>query len=212
MNITSIPVEQQYYFNAIIDKPLSLELQTLREKSAYDADFSPESTAIKLIEKLSNQLEGNLYLIVVGNDIAPSNRLRSKKGALWGENELRKLDSRNFEVFVDDNNTRLVSLVDLSSFSYESPSKVLNWLSSMLVLSNIDLDELTGLTDNWLSKDRKSVLPYNYDAIANTLYNQESTAVLRYFPADNGKPESLVAVGQKSFLEAGVVSCIKNLI
>lgn len=212
MNNSSVPLEQRYYFNAVVDAPLSFKHHTLREESAYDADSNTEITALKFIEKVSICSKENIYLIIAGNDIAPSNGLRTKKGVLWGESKLKKLDHRNFEVIIDENNTRLMSIVDLKDFSYDSPSKVLNWMSCMLLLSNLNLDKLAGLVSEWVSKDRKSALPYNYDAVAKTLHDLESTAVLRYFPADNGKSESLVAVGQSSFLEGRVGSCIQSLI
>lgn len=212
MEKTSVPLEQKYYFNAAIDEPLILVLQTLRDESAYDADPNSEITALEFIEKISKCTSEKLYLIVAGDDVAPPSKLRTKKGALWGEGELRKLDNRNFEVLIDGNNTRLVSVVDLKDFSYTSPSKVLYWISCMLVLSTLDLDELVSVVSEWISRDRKSILPYNYNAVAKALLNLESTAVLRYFPADNGKPESLVAVGQKDYLDKGIIPCIQNLI
>jgi len=212
MNISSVPVTQQYYFNAVVQAPLLLKLQTLRDELAYNADSCPEITALKFIEKISKCFKGHIYLINIGSDIAPPSNLRAKKGALWGANELRKLDNRSFQILIDGNNTRLISLVDLKGFSYESPSKVLNWMSSMLLLSTLDLDELASVASDWVSKEQESVLPYNYDAIVKTLQSLESTAVLRYFPADNGKPESLVAVGQKNYMTEAVVPCIQNLI
>ena len=207
-----IPLEQQYYFNAAIDGPLSFSLQILREESAYDADLAPETRALKYIENLAKRSAENVYLIFAENDMAPSSGLRMKKGALWGDCQLRELDNRSFEVLIYENYTRLVSIVDLKDFSYDSPSKILNWMSSLLLFSNLNLDEISLLVREWFSKDRKSVQPYNYDAIAKTLCNLSSTAVIRYFPADNGRPESLVAVGQKSYLQDSMAFPIQDLI
>lgn len=206
-----ISVDKSYYFNAVVDAPLSLKMKVLREESVYDADINTELTALKYIKKISECIKENIYLIVTGSDVAPPNRLRTKKGALWGENELRSLDHRNLEVIIDGSDTRLISIVDLKSFTYSSPSKVLNWIDCMMVLSSLDLNSLAGMVGEWVSKNPKTILPYDHKSVSKDLCRLESTAILRYFPADNGKPESLVLVGHNNFLETKINPCITYL-
>jgi len=205
--------DDHFYFDADVEVPSVLKKWVLRSELEYDADVFAEKTALKYIERVSENFDGNIYLLTASQDIAPSSKVRTKKGVLWQEKELRKLENRNWEISVTNGKTRLVSLVNLDEFNYDaSEVVVLNWIYSLMILSTTDIDVLSGYIEGWLAKGDNGVLAYNYDAVAENLISLSSTVAMRYFPADNGRCEMLVVVGNKKFIEDNVESCINSII
>lgn len=204
--------DEHFYFDANIVVPLVLKKRELRSELEYDADVFPEKTALKYLEQISECFAGKVYLLTVSQEIAPRSKVRSKKGMLWQEEELRELNSRNWEIDVSDGKSRLVSLINLDGFNYGvSETLVLNWLFSLIILSEIDMDVLRNHVEEWVAKGESGVLAYDYDAVAKSLVELESTVVLRYFPADNGRSEMLVVVGNRRFIDKNVESCITGV-
>jgi hypothetical protein len=204
--------DDHFYFGAIVAEPLVLRKKMLRSELKYDADVFAEKTALKYIERISESFDGSIYLLTASQDIAQPSKVRTKKGVLWQEKELRRLDSRNLELDVSDGKTRLVSLVNLNGFNYDaSEVVVLNWIFSLVILSTMDIDALSSHVKGWLSKGDKGVLVYNYDAVAKDLISLDSTVALRYFPADNDRCEMLVVVGNRDFIEENVEVCINSI-
>ncbi|GLR04325.1 hypothetical protein GCM10007906_19120 [Vibrio hyugaensis] len=194
--------EKAFFFNVDLSDSLFLEKIKLRSEQEYDVDQCPEITALKYIEKISHCFDGNVYLVVASHDIGPASKLRLKKGALWSNKELRNLEGYSGEVEVALGSTRLVSLVNLEKFDYESEGEaVLNWAFSFILLTKLDLESFNGLVEGWVAKGEKSVLAFNYDAVARDLLKLSTTSVLRYFPADNGRDETLVVVGNRGMLK-----------
>lgn len=213
MSVSINRKDDHFYFDANVAEPLVLKKKELRSELEYDADIFAEKTALKYIERISECFSGTIYLLTASQDIVQPSKVRTKKGALWQEKELRKLDSRNWELEVLEGKTRLVSLVSLNGFNYDaSEAVILNWVFSLIILSTMDIDILSGYIEGWLAKGDNGVLVYNYDAIAKDLISLDSTVVLRYFPADNGRCEMLVVVGNRDFIEENVEDCINLII
>lgn len=212
--ITSIKSKDcRFYFDANLADPLALKIRELRSELEYDKDVFAGKTALKYIERISEGIDGNVYLLTVSQDISPSNKVRSKKGVLWQEKELRRLDNRSLEIGFSDGKSRLVSLVNLDGFNYDvSEALVLNWVFSLIILSTVSIDTLSKHIEGWLAKGDNSVLPYDYEVIAKDLASLDSTVVLRYFPADNGRPEMLVVVGDREFIEGNIEGPIDSII
>lgn len=212
MNVSANKKYNYLYFGGDIAEPLIIRKKVLRSEFEYDADVFAEKTALKYIERISECFGGSSYLLTASQDIAQPSNVRTKKGVLWQERELRKLDSRDLELDVFGGKTRLVSLVDLNGFGYDaSEAAVLNWMFSLVVLSTMDIDVLSGHIEGWLSKGDSGVLAFNYDAVAKSLISLDSTVILRYFPADNGRRETLVVVGNKNFIEENIDTCINSI-
>ncbi|WP_394390910.1 hypothetical protein [Shewanella woodyi] len=82
--------DKAFFFDADVSGSLLLEKIELRSEQEYDRDICAEITALKYIEKISKCFDGNVYLVTASQDVGPTNKMRSKKGALWSE--------KNFEI------------------------------------------------------------------------------------------------------------------
>jgi hypothetical protein len=213
MSVSLNADDRAFFFNADVSGSLLMEKIELRSEQEYDADISAENNALKYIEKISSCFDGNVFLVTASQDVGPTNKIRSKKGALWTEKKLRNLECYSGEVEVGMGSTRLVSLVKLEDFDYDSAEAiVLNWVFSFIILTKLDVEDLNGLVEGWVAKCGKSVLAFNYDAVAKDLLNLSTTSVLRYFPADNGRDETIVVVGNRAFVEERVQKCIRSIV
>ena len=202
--------ELQFYFNADVVEPLVLYVRELRTEAEYDADVNPDKTALKYIKKVAECFDGNVYLLLASQDVVSPSKLRTKKWILWHEKEFGMLDSYTSEIDVGNGKTRLVSLVNLDGFSYDSSeSIILNWIFGLVILTTLDISVLNEHIKGWVSKKDRSVLAFNYSAIAKDLSSLDKVAILRYFPADNGRNEMLVVVGNKDFVDEKILSCVE---
>jgi hypothetical protein len=201
--------DDRFYFDADIAEPLVLVKKKLRSGLEYDADASPEKTALKCLKQISERFDGNVYLLTASQASGSRSKIRIKKGLFWGEKELRNLPARHWEVDVADGVSRIVSLVDLKGFSFdEGEGILLNWVFSLIVLSPLDIDALGDHVKEWIATGSESILAYDYSAVAKSLAFLDSVAALRYFPADNGRRETLLAVGNRSFVDKTVLKCL----
>ena len=205
--------DRPFFFDADISDSLLLEKIRLRSEQEYDGDIYAEKTALKYIERISKCFNGNIYLVTASQDVGPANKMRSKKGVLWNEKKLRSFESYSGEVDVGMGNTRLVSLVKLKDFNYDAAEAiVLNWVFSFILLTKLDVEDLNNLVEGWVAKGGNSVLAFNYDAVAKDLLALSTTSALRYFPADNGRDEILVVVGNREFVEERVQECVRSIV
>lgn len=188
--------EKTYLFDADLPEEISLSKITLRSEEEYDSDFNAHITALKSIQRINNCFKGNTFLLLVSrSDIV--NSIRSKKGILYNYKEYLKFKSNNFE-FKNNNKSRLVSIVDLKNFDYSEPLPLmLNSIHSLFVFTELEMEFLEDRIQKWVSKDDKSSFLFDYNSIGKNLDN---AAVLRYFPADNGKSETIVVVGDSNYL------------
>lgn len=213
MNVSLNTDDTSFFFDADVVESLLLEKIGLRSGQEYDGDICAEKTALKYIERISKCFDGNVYLVTASQDVGPTNKIRSKKGVLWNEKKLRNLEAYSSEVEVGMGSTRLVSLVKLESFNYDAAEAiVLNWVFSFILLTKLDVEDLNCLIEGWMAKGGKSVLAFNYDAVAKDLLELSTTSVLRYFPADNGRDETLVVVGNRKFIEEKVQKCVRSIV
>jgi len=205
--------DKSFFFDADVSDLLLLEKIGLRSEQEYDGDVCAEKTALKYIQRISKCFDGNVYLVTASQDVGPANKMRSKKGVLWNEKKLRSLESYGGEVEVGMGSTRLVSLVKLEDFNYDAAEAiVLNWVFSFILLTEIGVEDLNSLIEGWVAKGGNSVLAFNYDAVAKDLLKLSTTSVLRYFPADNGRDETLVVVGNRVFVEERVQKCVRSIV
>lgn len=200
-----------FYSDDNVVEPLIFKTIQLRTEAQYDADIYAEKTAMSYIEKIVNAFESNVYLLTVSQDVINPSKLRTKKGVLWGEKGFRGLDYRNGEFDVNNGRTRLYSLVNLDGLNYDKPEPlVLNWISSLILFTKMDIDFLNNYVGNWLSHGKEIILPFNHNALAQDLLLLNTTAIMHYFPADNGRNEILALVGNKSFINETLIGHIEN--
>ncbi|WP_068082649.1 hypothetical protein [Polycladidibacter stylochi] len=72
----------------------------------------------------------------------------------------------------------------------------------------MDIDALGNHVKDWLNLKIKGGLALNGEAIADSLVTLDTTAVLRYTPADNGYCEDIVVFGNKEFIENKIEQCL----
>lgn len=201
-----------FLFDVDLISPLLLMKKTLRSEQAYDEDTNAEQTALGYLKYIVECFAGSVFLIMVGQDVARSTNLRSKKGLLWKDKELRKLVVHDLEVEAGDGKTRLVSIINLDGFSYNhSPGFVLNWNRSFIVLTELDVGSLSGYIKGWVMKDQNTVFGLLYNNVAKDLVKLGTTAALRYFPADNGRSEAIAILGNEEFVKARMEKCVDAL-
>lgn len=190
-------IDPRFFFNGGLPQELSVKHILLRSEVEYDNDGSAELTALKALKHLIQDYSGNRYLLTVSSDTAPKSKLRSKKGILWGYKELQCLDHRQSEVSTHNDNVRLYALVDLKDFDFNSsPVTILNWISSLIVLTPLDLDELQSKAERWIDSN-ENIIPYDFNVIAKDLLFMGTGMVIRYFPAENGRNEVFAFIGCK---------------
>lgn len=201
----------RYYFNAVINDPLVVLKNVLRSDAEYEKSIAAEKSALNYLQQVVDCLEGNTYLLTISPSIDKRSLLRTKKGVLWKEKQLRSLKRSNFEVDIGVG-TRIVSLVDLEEFKYDSSENlILNWMFSFVIVSKSDLTVLSEYVESWVEKDPKMLLPFNYSVIAQDLLKLRGTTILRYFPADNNRSEALVFVGNKENFNSDVIDRISAI-
>jgi hypothetical protein len=175
-----------------IPSPLCVHQKTLRSQSQYLSDCSMDLVWSCLFE-IRKILGSNMYLIT-GSRAAPVDRIRSKKGLLWNQSELTKLENRKGEVALDDGTSRLWSLVALNNAARLSYSP--SWLTDLLIFSNLEIDTLSEALVSWLSAKKSSPLAFDFESISKTLLLLDNCVVCRYFFPDNGRPEMLFLVSR----------------
>jgi hypothetical protein len=194
-------LEHSFLFDADISGSLILVKQNIRSEASYSSDFDQVKTALGYLKKIKGSFGGKIYLVITSQDVSLPSKLRSKKGVLWDSSELKELPSINFEVELKDKKTRLVSVVDLNDFNYEgSGSKVLTWRSGFILLTDLEIKDVSTYASNWIEKDTKAFLTFNCQAISFDLAKLNNSAILRYFPPDNGRHEMLALYGNEMYV------------
>lgn len=205
-------IDESFLFNADIEPPLILRSQVLRTEAEYDEEKNPERTALQLLKRLIQCVGKRAYLVIASQGAEIPNRVRSYKGLLWNQEELRLLEHDRHEVEVRDGRTRLVAVVDLQNFSYASSDNfLLSWTNSFLFLSEKNLLEISEYAKKWIDYDQVSILPFNFRLMAKDLRDLDSSAILRYFPADNGHNEMIAIVGDGNFIESDIEECLESM-
>lgn len=192
--------ELEFYFDDLLTSGLNLEYRILRSELLYSSDESPEVAALDYLKSLSSVFDGFMYLVVASHTSEQQTLLRRKKGIFWNFKPLKKLNNITSEVFYESDKSRLVGIVDLSGFNYDSCEQaLLNWTSSFIILSNKKIIDMTKYIDTFISEDQESFIPFNFKSIANAINKLGETSVVRYFPADNGRHEVLALAETKDF-------------
>jgi hypothetical protein len=202
-------IHHAFLLNAELRPPLILLNKTLRSEEEYDNDLNAGGAALKFIHTFSKCFLGNVYVAISGQQIVKSNSFQARKGVLPPQSCLRKLELR--EIPVTNEFSRLGVVVSLAGFDYSKEDQMLlNFGYSMLILSRQSLDDIYPVVRHWLANESNSLLGFNYDAVVNDLLKFGDTAVMRYFPADNGRHEMLVVIGNEHFLNAEIQACLES--
>lgn len=89
---------------------------------------------------------------------------------------------------------------------------VLNYIDACFIVTSLNIQDVCKLAENWLEISESAVLGLNYTRMSEDIRQGKNFAIVRYFYADNNKPEMFVAVGQRNFLDLCVRSAVGKMI
>ena len=122
---------------------------------------------------------------------------------------MRKLEIDRDEVESDGNQTSLTALVGLQDYDYiHSAPIIMDWHDSILIATDIDADLLARATRKWIRGKTKGTVALDIEQAFADLIAMPSTVLIRYYAADNGRDEMLVAVGHKQRIDVTTIDCL----
>ena len=199
-----------FYFSGELASPVVAKLWQFRSETKYDRAECPEDGALDLIQQFVNCTNTRAYLLLASY-IAANSAFRSKKGILWDYKELRQLRHLAFDCDCGNSKSRLVALVDLSEFGFDSSHRaILDWLNGMLVLCRNETECVREMVEGWISTDVHDVLAFDHDCVGKSLQQDPAIGVLRYFPSDNGRSEEVVVIANDGLVDDEVCECIES--
>jgi hypothetical protein len=188
--------KHSFWFPSVLKSPLVLLVKELRPEVIYDSDSQPERSALATIRNAAKSLPGRPYAVMADGRIGPKGGFRSRKGILPLQSPLRQLDHFDLEAPIGSGGSRLGVLFTLGySVPAEDSGSLLNFVNGVLVFSSLPREDICAVAKDWLGGNETRSFGLNFDAIAVSLVNHSETIVLRHFPADNGRNEELVMVG-----------------
>lgn len=203
--------DRDFYFSGKLCPPTVARMWHFRSENEYDAQERPENMAVTLIHKCLRCIGRDAFLLLA-SDIGPASASRTRKGVLWDYKKLRQLPQRAFEIKCKSGETRLVALVDLAEFDFDSAhSALLNYGRSLIVFATHSLENLEELTKQWVSTDTKGVLAFDYEAVGESIQQNLIHGVLRYLPPSISRPETIVVVANANLVSEGALKCIDLL-
>jgi hypothetical protein len=208
-------IATEFLFPEAVEPPLEMLVKQLRSEAEYDMDTAAELTALHAIAGLRDTCSAQSWFLVYAEPkIAVRSALRSKRGLLVGEKKvLSELQHCTFEAECGGNKTRLGAVLNLSSFYFKnSAGVILNYIDACFIVTSLNIQDVCKLAENWLEISESAVLGLSYARMAEDIRQGENFAIVRYFYADNTKPEILVAVGQRNFLDLCVRRAVSKMI
>jgi|GEM_PF-3057628 len=190
---------------AQLRSPLLLLIKNLRSELKYDKDPQPKKTALKVIQSFTERLRGQVCAVIVSQHLSKSGSFRERKtlsdlGKIFADSELLELKYSN-----TDGHERLGVIVSLANYSYDINEDILlNYGYGMIVLSQRPIASLRDIISTWVSQGGDSLFGFDYEVVVDSLIKNEDITVIRYFPADNGRPEVLAVIGNEVFVKQNV--------
>lgn len=183
--------------------PLIIVENIMRSEAEYSSEENPHLFPLRILRRIRDACPFHLYLALSEGGISPVRKLKTYKGLLWGNEVLRAQDHREFEVAVAGKNlSRLGGVVSLDNFDFVVYENLLfHLVNSCIVLSSMAIDPMAEKVRQWLELDRKKLFGFDYARIAADLPACDSTSILRYFPADRGRPEFFALLSTKNTFE-----------
>jgi hypothetical protein len=192
-----------FLFNGELKNPLVLLKKDLRSEAEYDNDSIPKHTALSAVKTLVERLDMHTYSVVSNGNPVKLGSFRAHKNTLPPNSSLRKVDQRKIEVPLQNGMIRTASVYSLTDFNWKiEDSLVLNFTSALFILSRKDIDFISSLVKNWLVSEGETSFMFNCEAIVQSLITCDDTALMRYFPADNGRHEMIVIVGNEAYVNS----------
>lgn len=197
-NINSISDDYQFYMRGTLKETEQIKLISLRNETSYDADPEPEAYALKLLADCFDNTRLKVLFLWASDSTEKSTAVRFKKFSIASRKVFGSYTREEHEVFVDDSNSRLVSVVDLDDFNEKRlPTEVLHSATGLFIISS--KDKFIEISEQLISKEYSSSV-FDIRGILDLSADDSDVCLLRYFPADNGRDESISLIGQNNSL------------
>lgn len=175
-----------------------IKLISLRSEASYDADPEPETKALRLLADCFDSCKLKVSFLWASGCTEKSSAVRLKKFSIASRKVFGSYKIEDHEVFVDDYNSRLVSVVELEKFNeIPLPKEVLHTATGLFIISS--KDKYIEINEPLVSKEYSSSA-FDIKGILDLAGGDGDVCLLRYFPADNGRDESISLIGQKNSL------------
>lgn len=202
-----------FLFTESMGPSLVLKTKILRSEESYDEDQDAQQTALNYILQIREECsEYHMYLVYTSSGIKQFSAVRSHKGLLYNCKDLALLPHERLEVDCGEGRTRLAVVIDLGAYQQEScVHMVLGYSYGCIVMSSHPLTYVSNLALRWIARSEKSVRGIDYSAVATDLESDDKLGAVRYFFADNGSPELLVAVAQRGILQSKLCQALAHV-
>jgi hypothetical protein len=203
--------ERAHFFSGPLNTPVVARVWYFRSERDYDAVEQAEIVAARMVRQFA-ECAGTFCFLLIASDAATPSILRSTKSAVWEYRCLRKLRHLNSETQCIDGSTRLVTLIDLSRFAFDTDySALLNWGGSVIVLCNDSIESLLVTVGPWIQCDPNSTVAFDFDAVATSIQMNPMLGLLRYFPPDRSRREAIVVVAHEPFIDDAKQACMDSI-
>jgi hypothetical protein len=194
--------KHSFLFPAKFPEPLILAVLELRSERIYDLELDTEAATLSAILDAARHLPGQPFSFL-SQDTGSVNKLRSYRGIIPSRSSLRQLEHRRLEVQTAPNVSRLGAIVSLqgASLDDEAARLVLNYWNALIVVSKSDLNELRELAVSLMTNMESRYSRVNFRALALALGQCVDDFAMRYFPADNGRHETIALLFNESKIE-----------
>ncbi len=192
------PDDYQLYLRGVLKESEQIKVISLRSEACYDSDPDPEGKALRLFVDCFEGTKLKVLFLWASVGTEKTSAVRFKKFSIASRKIFGAYARQEHEVFVDESNSKLVSLVELNDFSEKPlPVEVLHSTTGLFVLSrkNKHID----INGQVVSKEYSSSA-FDIRGILDLFDGDSDVCLMRYFPADNGRDESISLIGQKNSL------------
>lgn len=197
-NSSASPDDYQLYMRGTLKETEQIKLISLRNETSYNADPEPEVKALRLLVDCFEGSKLKVSFLWASDDTGKTSAVRLKKFSIASRKVFGLYKREEHEVFVDDSKSRLVSVVELDDFSEKPlPEEVLHSGTGLFVISSED--KHFEISDQLVSKEYSSSA-FDIRGILDLSGEDSDVCLMRYFPADNGRDESILLIGQKNSL------------
>jgi hypothetical protein len=191
--------DYQLYMRGELTKAEQIKLISLRNEASYDADPEPEAKALRLLADSFDASKLKVSFLWASDSTEKSSAVRLKKFSIAARKVFGSYKREDHEVFVDNSNSRLISAVELDDFTNKPlPNEVLHSATGLFVVSSEN--KYIEINDQLVSKEYSSSA-FDIRRLLDLFGGDSDVCLMRYFPADNGRDESISLIGQEnSFL------------
>jgi len=202
----------EWYVGPPVSKPVLMLAKSIRSEREYQADPNAAAHGLELARRATSCVKGRPFVFFVTPSPELRSSVRTKKGLLWDYPDMKELDARHGEVEADEKYSSLTSLICLEKYGFCDPNSFIgNWRQSVLLVSDLSIDELFSNTPSWVHTTSKGGIPLDFEQMFSDLERLSNTAVLRYLAAYNGRDETIAAVGHENLLNARAIDCLNRL-